>query len=218
MPKIVDKKEKAARIGSAAIAVFRSRGYHATRMADIAEAAGTGKGTLYEYFRNKEDIFRLEFERYFAVFESGARAAMAEADSPGQRLLALVRFAFDHVREWEDHCAVYVDYFGSAHREDDSVFSLSAIYAEMEDVIRTLIEAGQAAGEVDESLDPDATAELLVSLFDGVVLHGVFVERRAKPDSVLDAATRLLTSGLFAGPPPHSQKAVGGARSGERTQ
>ena len=62
MPRIVDKKEKAARIGSAAIAVFRKRGYHATRMMDIAEAAGIGKGTLYEYFRNKDEIFRFEFD------------------------------------------------------------------------------------------------------------------------------------------------------------
>ena len=218
MPRIVDKKEKATRIGTAAIAVFRRRGYHATRMADIAEEAGTGKGTLYEYFRNKEDILRLEFERYFAVFESGVKAAMARADSPGQRLFALVRFAFDHVREWEDHCAVYVDYFGSAQREDDPVFSLATIYAEMEDVIRTLIEEGQAVREIDESLDSEATAELLVSLFDGFVLHGVFAERHAQPDSVLDAITRLLTSGLFAGPLQHPQDADGGARSGERAK
>jgi AcrR family transcriptional regulator len=218
MPKIVDKKEKATRIGTAAIAVFRRRGYHATRMADIAEEAGTGKGTLYEYFRNKEDIFRFEFERYFAVFESGAAAAMAETDSPGARLLALVRFAFDHVREWEDHCAVYVDYFGSAQREDDPVFSLSKIYAAMEGVIGTLIEEGKAIGEFDESLDPAATAEILVSFFDGLVLHGVFAERHAKADSVLGAATRLLTTGLFAGPSRDPQNAEGSARSGERAE
>ena len=120
MPKIVDKKEKAARIGSAAITVFRKLGYHGTRMVDIAEAAGIGKGTLYEYFRNKDEIFRFEFERYFAAFESGAAAAMTEADSPGGRLLSLVEFAIDHVNEWEDHCAVYVDYFGSARLEEGS--------------------------------------------------------------------------------------------------
>jgi AcrR family transcriptional regulator len=103
MPRIVDKKEKAARIGSAAITVFRRLGYHRTRMVDIAEAAGIGKGTLYEYFRNKDEILRFEFERYFAAFQSGAAAAMAEADSPGSRLLSLVHFAVEHVTEWEDH-------------------------------------------------------------------------------------------------------------------
>jgi AcrR family transcriptional regulator len=200
VPRIVDKKEKAARIGSAAITVFRRLGYHRTRMVDIARAASMGKGTVYEYFRNKDEILRFEFERYFASFQSGAAAAMAEADSPGNRLLSLVHFAVEHVTEWEDHCAVYVDYFGSARPEDEAAFSLSNIYAEIEDVIRLLIDEGQAAGEIDGVLDPGATAELLVSVFEGVVLHGVFAKRRRKAESLRPTALRLITGGIFADP------------------
>jgi len=216
MARVVDKKEKASRIGAAAIAVFRRRGYHATRMADIAEEAGTGKGTIYEYFRNKDEILRFEFERYFAAFENGAAAAMAAAASPGHRLLALVRFAFDHVREWEDHCAVYVDYFGSARFERDEAFSLAGIYAEVEEIIKTLVEEGKAAGELDQSLDADATAELLVSVFDGIVLHGVFAGRHAGARSVRHAAMQLLTAGLFAGPAVFLSTAKGDDRPEQR--
>lgn len=200
MPRIVDKKEKAARIGSAAITVFRKLGYHGTRMVDIAEAAGTGKGTLYEYFRNKDEIFRFEFERYFAAFESGAAAAMTGADSPGGRLLSLVGFAIDHVNGWEDHCAVYLDYFGSARSEKAAPFSLSNIYAEVEGTIRRLIEEGQACGELERDLDPGATAELLVSVFEGVVLYGVFSNRWRAPVAIRDTALRLITRGVFTGP------------------
>jgi AcrR family transcriptional regulator len=197
VPKLVDKKEKAARIGSAAIAVFRKLGYDGARMVDIAEAAGIGKGTLYEYFRNKDEILRSEFERYFAAFESEAATAMAAADSPGGRLLALVEFAIDHVSSWEDHCAVYVDYFGSAGRDQAAPFSLSDMYAEVENTIRLLIAEGQACGEIESDLDPGATAELLVSVFEGVVLHGVFSERRRTPASLRDAALRLITPSVF---------------------
>jgi TetR/AcrR family transcriptional repressor of nem operon len=201
VPRSVDKKEKAARIGSAAITVFRKLGYHDARMADIAEAAGMGKGTLYEYFPNKEEILRFEFQRYFAAFEAGASAAMAEADTPGDRLQSLVRFAFDHATGWEEHCGVYVDYFGSGGRDDGAAFSLSSIYTVVEDVIRRLIEEGQASGEIAAGLEPGATAELLVSFFDGVVLHGVFSERRSNAESLQSAALRVLTSGVFVGPP-----------------
>jgi AcrR family transcriptional regulator len=179
VPRSVDKKEKAARIGSAAITVFRKLGYHDARMADIAEAAGIGKGTLYEYFRNKDEILRFEFEQYFAAFQSGAAAAMAEADTPGGRLLSLVHFAFDHVVDWEDHCGVYVDYFGSGRQGEEAAFSLSNIYTAVEDIIKLLIEEGQASGEIDGGFQSGATAELLVSFFDGVVLHGVFSVRRS---------------------------------------
>jgi len=200
VPRIVDKKEKAVRIGSAAITVFRRLGYHRTRMVDIAEAAGIGKGTLYEYFRNKDEILRFEFERYFAAFQSGAAAAGAEADSPGNRLLSLVHFAVEHVTEWEDHCAVYVDYFGSARSDGEAAFSLSNIYAQIEDVIRLVIDEGQASGEIDGALDPGATAELLVSDFEGVVLHGVFAKRRRKAESLRPTALRLITNGIFVDP------------------
>ena len=218
MPKIVDKKEKAARIGSAAITLFRKLGYHSTRMADLAEAAGIGKGTLYEYFRNKEEIFHFEFKRYFAAFESGAAAAMTRADSPGGRLLSLVEFAIDHVNEWEDHCAVYVDYFGSARPEEAAPFSLSNIYAEVEDKIRVLIEEGQACGEIERDLDPGAIAELLVSVFEGVVLYGVFSERRRTPESLRDTALRLITRGVFTELQKSRRAAKGAEDSSERSQ
>jgi AcrR family transcriptional regulator len=212
----VDKKEKVARIGSAAITVFRKLGYHATRMADLAEAAGIGKGTLYEYFRNKEEIFRFEFERYFAAFESGAAAAVTEADSPGGRLLSLVEFAIDHVNEWEDHCAVYVDYFGSARQEEAAPFSLSNIYAQVEETIRLLIEEGQACGEIEQDLDPGATAELLVSVFEGVVLYGVFSEPRRAPGSLRDTALRVITRGVFTELPMSRRAPKGKEESAER--
>jgi AcrR family transcriptional regulator len=210
---LVDKQEKAARIGSVAIPVFRRLGYHRTRMADIAQAAGIGKGTLYEYFRNKEEIFRFEFERYFVAFQSGAAAAMAEAGSPGSRLLSLIHFAVEHVTEWEQHCAVYVDYFGSGRGGEEGDFSLSNIYAEIEDIIRLLIEEGQASGEIDAELDPGATAELLVAVFEGVVLHGVFSERQRKAESLRATALKLVARGVFAESLPnrHAPK-----REGER--
>ena len=197
MPRMIDKQGKAKRIGAAAIESMRRLGYHRTRMADIARAADVGKGTLYEYFRNKEEILRFEFDRYFAAFEAAAAAAMARASSPAAQLLELVRFAFQHLRDWESHCAVYVDYFGSARPEDGAAFSLAPIYGDVEQRIRALIEQGKAAGEVEPDVDEAATAELLVSVFDGVVLHGVFVGRGDGTDALLGAALRLVERGML---------------------
>ncbi|WMJ77333.1 MULTISPECIES: TetR/AcrR family transcriptional regulator [unclassified Sedimentibacter] len=51
------KNQKRSRILSAARVLFREKGYHDTKMDDIAQSAGVGKGTLYEYFKSKQDIF-----------------------------------------------------------------------------------------------------------------------------------------------------------------
>ena len=57
MPKIVDKAAKKNEILLAAMRLFAEKGVVNSKMADIAIAAGIGKGTIYEYFRSKEEIF-----------------------------------------------------------------------------------------------------------------------------------------------------------------
>jgi AcrR family transcriptional regulator len=199
MPRIVDKQQKAEAIRRAGLEVFRKNGYHRTRMADIARAAGIGKGTLYEYFENKADILRSAFERYFEAFNQGALRAIEAAASPGGQLLALVEFALDHVDEWEDHCAVYVDYFGAARVGDATLVSLDRIYENIGRTLTALIEAAQGSGEIAADVDPVATADLLISMFDGVVLHGVLAARRtSRPE--LNRAALLLTRKLLTKP------------------
>jgi AcrR family transcriptional regulator len=185
MPRKVDKQKKAEAIARAALRIFREAGYHRTRMADIAQAADVGKGTLYEYFGDKADILRFVF-------------------SPGSHLLALVQFALDHVTQWEDHCAVYVDYFGAARVGDAKLFSLGEIYEEFGSMLRALIEEARTTGEIPEDVEPTTTAELLLSVYDGVVLHGVLTGRRSERRALRDAALRLLTQGLITSSTPES--------------
>ena len=202
MPRLVDKRKKAEAIGRAALRTFRELGYHRARMADIAQAAGIGKGTLYEYFNDKADVLRFVFDDFFRAFREGAIRAMQGAASPGARLLALVDFAFEHVSEWEHHCAVYVDYFGAARVGDEPRFSLAAIYDDMGTLLRALIEQARAGGEIAPDVDPVAASEFLLSVFDGVVLHDIFAGRGCGKPALREVALRLLTRGLLVAPSP----------------
>jgi AcrR family transcriptional regulator len=67
-------------INAAAIAEFSHRGFSATSMANIADAAGTSRPALYQYFRNKGDIFASAF---IALFEGQVELALAALKSPG---------------------------------------------------------------------------------------------------------------------------------------
>jgi AcrR family transcriptional regulator len=199
MPKIVDKKEKAEIIAVAALKTFRERGYNKTRMVDIAQMAGMGKGTLYEYFKDKADILRFAFDQYFSVFSQGILEAMAEKTRPSDKILALIDFALRHAAEWEDHCAIYVDYFGAARIEERKRFSLSDIYTEMKNILENLIKEAQSAGEIDEQFDPSAVAELLISIYDGIVLHKIFDGQRVAMDLIRQTAMTLITQGVLKG-------------------
>ncbi len=215
MPIVVDKKKKAQDIGQAALKVFRSLGYHETRMADIAEAAGVGKGTLYEYFDDKADILQHVFEQYFDSFKEGALKAVADTNGAAAQLMALIDFSINHVAAWEDHCSVFVDYFGASRVGQEGSFSLSDIYSDIHKLIKSLVEQGQTEGEIRGDLDPNATAELLVSVFDGVVLHGVITERECDMGSLRDVARSLISKGLHVSNAPDS-KTRGNKKVAER--
>jgi AcrR family transcriptional regulator len=197
MPKIVDKKEKTRAISAAALKVFRELGYPGTRMVDIAEEASIGKGTLYEYFKDKADILRFAFDEYFNTFTRGAFNAMKDKSSPTKRLISLIDFSLLHASEWEDHCAVYVDYYGAARTDGGGRFSLSAIYEQMRQILLDLIRDGQTAGEIDTAFDPIALAELLLSFFDGIILHRIFEGQETDPKPLGEAALRLVKKGLL---------------------
>ena len=56
-PKFVNREKKRAEIAKVALELFTNRGYGSTSVGQIAQASGMGKGTLYEYFDTKADIF-----------------------------------------------------------------------------------------------------------------------------------------------------------------
>ena len=88
MPRIIDKKEKKAKILEASIRVFAKKGLSNTKMADIAEAADVGKGTIYEYFRSKDEILEASFQYFVEGVEkilSGKLAGIADPRRSGAR-------------------------------------------------------------------------------------------------------------------------------------
>jgi len=209
MPKIVDKQQKAAEIAAAAIGVFCERGYHGTRMIDLARGAGVGKGTLYEYFGGKADILQAAFEHYFASFEQGALEALGTAQGPAGKLVAVVRFALEHAADWEAHCRVYVDYFSVARTGEQAGGWLSGLYARFGELLTALLAEGQAAGEIRADADPRSSADLLVSVYDGLVLRSIFDARAGGAGERAAAALRLIEHGLLT--------EVGRTRTGGRT-
>ncbi len=74
--------EKRQAIETAAIAVFSERGYAATTMAHVAEAAGVSRPALYQHFHNKRDLFGWAFT---VLFDEAVDAALAALTTPGDR-------------------------------------------------------------------------------------------------------------------------------------
>lgn len=94
MDKIMKEKTKKKRqlILDAALSVFLQNGYEKTKIIDIAQKAGIGKGTVYEYFDSKEALFHCLLDTYCQYYKKAIQESLTgtEGQSSRKKLLAIM--------------------------------------------------------------------------------------------------------------------------------
>jgi TetR/AcrR family fatty acid metabolism transcriptional regulator len=197
MPKIVDKAEKRGRILETAIKVFAERGVNNTKIADIAQAAGIGKGTVYEYFGSKDEIITATFRYFMNTVGEHIGRRWDDLQDPLQRLEAFFK-AWGEVLEGEfqDYLEVILDFWAESIRQEKSsqAFDLSELYAEYRTTLESVLEEAIQVGEI-QPVDTTITAAVLLGAMDGLLLQWI-VDR-----SVFDirAAVELLPKLVLEG-------------------
>ncbi len=172
MPRVFNREEKHRLLLQSAAKLFADRGFSCTRVADIASHAGVAKGTVYEYFPSKEELF-------FALFESINRRIRDRVDevrsaqeSARDQLIALFRFGGELIVEQRDlypvmNLDLWVTSRGKA-LEKRFTDAVDAQYREYRELAAEIVRRGQESGEFRADLDPDGVATVLVSTFDGL--------------------------------------------------
>lgn len=85
-------EEKYQRILCAAMGVFARKGFAESKISEIAQVAGVGDGTIYLYFRNKDDLLISLFESKLEEINQGLRDALAPVNGPRDQLEAVIDF------------------------------------------------------------------------------------------------------------------------------
>ncbi len=99
MPAVeTNRLDKRERITDAAILVFANKGYHAARVSDVAKQAGVADGTIYLYFRNKEDLLLSIFEEKMGMLIDLLRVELDGVESPLDKIRIFARQHFKQLR------------------------------------------------------------------------------------------------------------------------
>jgi AcrR family transcriptional regulator len=172
------KKEKRARIIAAAAKVFARKGFFGTVMADIADGAGIGKGTIYEYFDSKEDLFFAVFEWYVQKTERDARVSIsALGGSASERLYALsdsLMNAWDEMREVFSLVMEFWSASASLQMRERFKQDFRKVYRDFRLIVSTLIRDGIKRGEFRAEVDANSVAAALVGSWDALLLQAWF--------------------------------------------
>ncbi len=198
MPKIIDKKEKRSQILDAAIRVFAQRGVKNTKIADIAEKAGIGKGTVYEYFQSKDEIISAGF-RYFMehVGEVIGRRVSTLTD-PLDKLMAYF-FGWADVLESEfmGFIGVVLDFWAEGIREEKGALTLNLaeLYAEYRSVVEQLLDDCVSAGCI-RPVDTRIAASVLLGTIDGLLVQWIADRTAFDIKAAVEALPDLIIYGL----------------------
>ena len=95
-----NRSDKRALITEAAIAVFAEKGFRAARVSDVAKAAGVADGTIYLYFKNKEDLLLSIFEEKMAMLMAMLRIEVEAIECPLEKIRIYVGQHFKQLKTY----------------------------------------------------------------------------------------------------------------------
>ena len=173
-------KDKKDRMVDAAAMLFAQNGYSGTSVADIAIKAAIGKGTVYEYFDSKEDLFFAVFEWY--TMSTGRKASVsvsALGGSAAERLFALSDSIMGMWDEIKDVFALTMEFWAasaSSHMRDRFKAAFRQVYEEFRGIVTSLIREGIERGEFHPDVKPSSIAAALVGTWDALFLQAWFEE------------------------------------------
>jgi TetR/AcrR family fatty acid metabolism transcriptional regulator len=159
---------KRERILDAAVKVFAAEGFYNAKVAQIAQEAGVADGTIYLYFKSKDDLLISLFEDRMELINAHLRAALEEAESAAAKLRTVVRLHLQLV-EQDRHMAEVI----CVELRQSSKFIkeyANPKFGEFLRIIATAIADGQKSGELRNDLDPPLIARALFGALDELAL------------------------------------------------
>jgi TetR/AcrR family fatty acid metabolism transcriptional regulator len=203
----VEKNHKYHRILEAAINVFARQGFHQSTIAQIAKEAGVADGTIYLYFKNKDDIL-VQFFNYKTkqVFDS-FRTEVARADSSLDKLRYLIRRHLEEFQRNRDMAVVYqVETHQNSRLAEPQIREMSQMYR---DLISEIIEQGQQEGAMRRDLYVGLVKRFIIGAVDEVINTWLHSDGDYDLVSMADPLVELFIKGIGSPQHPGPNMSVG---------
>lgn len=181
----------------AAAQVFARLGFARARMDDIAQEAGLSKGTLYLYFRSKEDLIQALLDRLFRREAEGLRQALEGHTQPvPQRLRQLFAAVLARLLSYRPLLPLFYEFYALAAQRRSVREALQAYYRTYADLLAQLLREGMERGEIRPG-DPHRLAVALIAHIEGVILLWVMAPQVVALESQWQTSTDLMLRSLL---------------------
>jgi TetR/AcrR family transcriptional regulator, fatty acid metabolism regulator protein len=189
--------EKYQRILDAAVAVFAEKGFFTARISDIADRASVADGTVYLYFKNKEEILTMAINTAFDAFMRHARTELEKLADPAERLRRLAFLHLDALGSNRNLAVV----FQMELRQSTRFLSEFSHHHMVEylALAGAAISDGQASGIFRPEMPAKVAANCFFGALDEMVTSWVLNEHEYRLANVSDTVVDIFLNGMRAG-------------------
>jgi TetR/AcrR family fatty acid metabolism transcriptional regulator len=188
---VTDKREAILR---AAIKVFARNGYFNSKVSDIAREANIADGTVYLYFKSKDEILHSIFDRAMDEFISEGKREIAEIERADEKLRRIAQLHLERLSADRNLAVVFqVELRGSTKFMEE--FS-AAGFAEYLDIIRQTIVEGQKQGVFRADLKPTICAKILYGALDEMVTNWILSKKSYPLAPMADTVLEIFFGGM----------------------
>ncbi len=197
-PKIVDKEEKRHRILEAALGVFAKFGLANTKMIHIAEAAGIGKGTIYEYFKSKEELAIAAFNVFVREADQQVSRKIRSIESADEQLYAYLHAWSDMMDDsFLKYADIMLDVWAESVRihQGKDIFGMNKMYALYRKQIIDILNRGVAQG-VFREMNVTVSAAIIIGTLDGLMIQWLMDKSLFEIRPAFNQLAEMIVSGL----------------------
>jgi TetR/AcrR family fatty acid metabolism transcriptional regulator len=188
--------DKPQQIIDAAVRVFARTGYYNSRVSDIAREAGIASGTIYLYFKTKEEILVTLFREKMAEWVALVRREVALETDPVAKIRRIVALHFTMIERNPDLAEVVQVELrqGQKFFRGASAHEVSAYFG----VITDVLEEGIAAGRIRKDLPAKIATKMLFGAMDQLATSWVLGKRAYRLSEAAEPVATIFLKGVCA--------------------
>ncbi|MDQ0215446.1 TetR/AcrR family fatty acid metabolism transcriptional regulator [Oikeobacillus pervagus] len=189
-------KPKYHQIIDAAVIAIAENGYHAAQVSKIAKRAGVADGTIYLYFKNKEDILISLFQEKMQNFVENLEKVVAGKQKAAEKLLLMLENHFTILSD-DRHLAV-VTQLELRQSNKELRLKINNVLKDYLKLIEKILSEGVESGEFKSDLNIRITRQMIFGTIDEIVTTWVMNDQKYDLVALAPTVSKLLMSGLSA--------------------
>ncbi len=183
----------------AATTVFVRQGFQHARMDDIVEESGLSKGTLYWYFKSKEDIINAILRRLFTGDLENLESLVQAEGTSSERMIQLTNNRVNGMKQMSSLVPIIFEFYAVAVHQQWVQQFIGEYFKHFRTLLEELIQQGIDTGEF-RPVNATKAAISLASLYEGLTLHWLMDPQTVQWEILSENSIPMLLDGLKVRP------------------